>query len=154
MRLLLILALVLPATPLAAQLPTTPEAEVEAAIHALFDAMRSGDGDAAGALFHPEARLQSVASGAAGVTLRTSDAADFVAAIGAPRDEVWDEQISGLEIRVDGGLATAWMNYRFYRGDTFSHCGVNAVQLFNGADGWQIIQVADTRATSGCDERG
>jgi hypothetical protein len=46
---------------------------------------------------------------------------------------------------VDGPLATAWMDYTFHVGERFSHCGVNAFQLFRSDDGWQIIQIADTR---------
>jgi hypothetical protein len=43
------------------------------------------------------------------------------------------------------------MNYAFFAGDTFSHCGVNAFQLFKGADGWKIFHIADTRRREGCE---
>ena len=147
MPFLLVLAVLFAATPAAAQTSTEPGAEVERVIQALFDAMRAADGAAAEALFHPEARLQSVSGGAGSPALRSTPIADFLAAVGTPRDEMWDEKIDGLEVRVDGDLATAWMTYRFYRGTTFSHCGVNAVQLFRDAGDWRIIQIADTRRT-------
>ncbi len=79
------------------------------------------------------------------------DAIDaFVAAVGTPHDEVWDERIWNVQVRVDGNLATAWMDYAFYLGERFSHCGVNAFQLFRGPEGWRIIQIADTRRREGC----
>jgi hypothetical protein len=79
-----------------------------------------------------------------------TDIEGFLNAVGQPKDEVWDEQISGLVIQIDGNLATAWMNYSFYRGETFSHCGVNTMNLIQTADGWKIFSVTDTRRMEGC----
>lgn len=147
----LLLALVLvagPAGPVAAQNPAAsanPEAEVRAVIARLFDGMRAGDSTAVRSVFHPEARLQSAGARDGRPVLRTDPVGDFVRAVGTPHAEVWDERISGLEVRIDGPLATAWMRYRFHLGERFSHCGVNAVQLFRDESGWRIIQLADTR---------
>ena len=127
-------------------------AEVEAAVGRLFDAMRRADGAAAAALFHPEARLQSVSLQSGQPVLRANPASGFIEAIGAPRSEVWDERIWDLEVRVDGNLASAWMRYAFYLDDRFSHCGVNAIHLFRAPAGWQIIHIADTRRAEGCME--
>jgi len=128
------------------------EAEVEAVVNALFDAMRAGDATAAAALFHPEARLQSIGEQNGQPSLRGDEVAGFIEAIGAPHAEVWDERIWDLQILVDGGLATAWMRYAFYLGDTFSHCGVNAFQLFRDTEGWKILQITDTRRRDDCRE--
>lgn len=127
------------------------EEEVRGMVTALFDAMRTADGERAGALFHPDARLLSIGERNGVPVLSSTPAADFVRAIGTPRTEIWDERISGLEIRVDGNMATAWMNYGFFLGGQFSHCGVNAFQFFRDADGWRIIQVTDTRRQQPCD---
>lgn len=127
-----------------------PAAEIEAVVMELFDAMRAADGPKAAALFHPDARLQSVGEQNGRPTLRTQPIAGFVEAVGQARDIVWDERIENLEIRIDGRLATAWMNYTFYLDDDLSHCGVNSVQLFHGDQGWQIIQIVDTRRFEGC----
>lgn len=75
----------------------------------------------------------------------------FVQAVGAPHEEVWDERIWDAEVEVDGPLATAWIQYAFYVGETFSHCGVDAFQLFKGEDGWKIFHIADTRRQEGCE---
>lgn len=128
----------------------SPQDEVRAVVDSLFSAMRSGNGSAAAELFHPDALLYSVAEQDGQPILRVDPAAGFVQAVGAPRTQVWDERVSEVEIRVDGRLATAWMNYRFYIDDTFSHCGVNAVQLFRATRGWQIIQLTDTRRQEEC----
>jgi len=129
--------------PAAAQ--ASAEQEVRAVVDAMFDAMRKGDSTAMRRVFHPQARLMSTAVRQGTPTLRADSVDAFVRAVGTPHAEVWDERISNVEIRTDGELATAWMDYAFYRGTQFSHCGVNAFQLFRGTDGWKVISITDTR---------
>jgi hypothetical protein len=144
-----------PAAPLRAQQTTgvQAEAEVAAVVRRLFDGMRAGDSTVVRSVFHPAARLMTTAVRPDGQTMVRVDSIDtFVRAVGTPHEQVWDERIDGLEVRVDGPLATAWMRYTFYAGDRLSHCGVNAFQLFRAADGWKVIQITDTRRREGCPE--
>ncbi len=131
--------------------PSTEEAEVITVVERLFDAMRAGDSTAVRALFHPTARLVTTGVREGTPVLQAESVDRFVAAVGSPRTEVWDERIWNVEARVDDNLATAWMDYAFFLGERFSHCGVNAFQLFRTAEGWRIIQIADTRRREGCD---
>ena len=83
--------------------------------------------------------------------LEVMDSLDgFVTAVGTPRAEVWDERIWDTEVRVDGGLASVWTKYAFYRGEQFSHCGVDVFELVRRPDGWKIVHLADTRRTTNC----
>jgi hypothetical protein len=126
--------------------PAQAEQEVKAVVERLFNGMRAGDSAAVHAVFHPQARLQTTALRQGEPVLRTDSIEAFLRAVGTPHTEVWDERVSNLEIRTDGELATAWMDYAFYLDNRFSHCGVNALQLFRTKDrGWQIIQIIDTR---------
>ena len=126
------------------------EAAVRAALDALFAGMRAGDSTAVRDVFHDGARLYTAVgpSDTAGVSQTPVDA--FVESVGQPRERVWDERTWNVEVRVDGPLASAWVPYVFYRGDERSHCGVNAVQLVRGPDGWRILQLTDTRRQA-CD---
>jgi hypothetical protein len=135
------------ASPVRAQ---SAEAEVRSVVESLFDGMRTGDSTAVRRVFHPEARLLTVGVRGGQPSLRADAVDEFVRAVGTPHDQVWDERIWDLEIRVDDNLATAWMQYAFYVGESFSHCGVNAFQLFRGAEGWRVIQLTDTRRREGC----
>ncbi len=148
LRLIVPVLLAAAASPLAAQAPaaqTQEQQEVRQAVDRLFGGMRTGDSTVVRAAFHPEARLQTTAMRDGQSVLRTDSVGAFVRAVGTPHTEVWDERISNVEIRVDGPLATAWMDYAFYAGDKFSHCGVNAFQFFKASTGWQILQITDTR---------
>jgi hypothetical protein len=126
------------------------EEAVIAVIVGVFDAMRAADSTAFRAGMHREARLTTVADrdGRSAIQVVPMDA--FITAVGTARTEVWDERISRPEVRIDGNLATAWMNYSFYRDDQFSHCGINAMQLHRGEQGWRIVQIADTRRQDRC----
>ena len=122
-----------------------PVAQVKATIATLFDGMRAGDSTMVRSTFHPDMRLNTVAQDGEGYRLVGGDAERFLQAVGTPHDEAWDERIGEIDVRVDAGLATAWMAYRFYVGDTFSHCGVNSMQLARLDGRWQIVSLVDTR---------
>lgn len=127
-----------------------PERTVVKVVERLFDAMRGSDSAKARSTFHPAAQLIGTYTrdGAPQVRINSIDA--FIEALGTPHDQVWDERIWDVEVRMDGGLATVWTPYAFYLGDTFSHCGVDAFQLARGQDGWKIVSLADTRSHDGC----
>lgn len=146
MRPLLLATLLAVSAPVLAQTDAPgdrPVDAVRATVTRLFDGMRARDTAAVRAVFHPDARLMRAMqqNGAYRVAETPIDA--FVGALGQS-EVVWDERVGEVEVRVDDGLATAWMPYRFYAGDEFSHCGVNAIQLARVGNDWQIVQVMDT----------
>lgn len=144
----LVAACVLAAAPLRAQ---HPEQDVLAVIRRVFDGMRSGDSAMARSAFDASARLVSVSTDSAGnPTVSMADIDRFLAAVGRPRNEVWDERIWDTEVRVDGGLASVWTKYAFYRGEQLSHCGVDVFELVRRPDGWKIVHLADTQRRGNC----
>lgn len=150
-----ILTALLLALPLIAPAPARAQADEEAAVRAvvtrLFDGMRAGDGAAFAELFTPDARLQTAGVRRDGTPeLGSMQVDSFAALVSQPRDFVLDERITAWQVRVDGPLAVVTADYSFYAGERFSHCGIDAFQLFKGADGWKIFQLTDTRRTTGC----
>lgn len=131
----------------------TPEEEVRAVIDRLFDGMRAGDSTMVRSVFHPTMAMGTTFThrDTGAPTFQEGSADRFAEAVGTPHDEVWDERIWDVQIHVRDNLASAWMDYAFYAGDTFSHCGVNSFQLFRSAEGWKIIYLVDTRQRQGCE---
>ncbi|MEM8487839.1 MAG: hypothetical protein AAF564_19975 [Bacteroidota bacterium] len=131
------------------------DAEIKAVrqvIDNLFDGMRAGDADMVASVFAEGASLHRAGVDREGKPrLGNTPVSAFVEAVGRPTDKVWDERIWNVDIKVDDRLASAWMNFAFYLGDTFSHCGVNSVQFFKGADGWKMISLADTNHRDTCE---
>jgi hypothetical protein len=125
------------------------ETAVKAVIDQLFTGMQKHDTTMIKAVFHPSIRMQSI-----GMSRKTQQMelttengiADFVKQIGSlPASLAIEERLLSYEIRIDGQMATAWTPYEFYANGKFSHCGVDAFQLFKTPEGWKIIALADTR---------
>ena len=143
-------ALALPAAGQDAGLSEDEEA-VRSVVQRLFDGMRAGDSTDVRSTLDASARLVSTGARDGEPMMHSGSIDSFVEAVVQPHDEVWDERLWDIEIRIDDVLATMWTQYAFYVGPKLSHCGVDAFQLFKGADGWKIFQIADTRRTEGCE---
>ncbi|MFU8813377.1 MAG: nuclear transport factor 2 family protein [Balneolaceae bacterium] len=131
------------------------EADVHATIITLFDGMREADGEKFLAQLTPDATLHTVAPQPDGTTeRRAADLQQFAAAISQAGEGTLDEVIDSMEIHIDGHLATAWMHYTFIRAGTFSHCGVNTMNLVRSDGDWRIFSIVDTRRTEGCSAAG
>jgi hypothetical protein len=125
------------------------EREVMAVVQQLFDGMKVHDTVKMRAVLHPQARL--VSSGLKdGVPTASVEAIEgWLSAVGRGV-EPFDERLQNPVVKVDGGLASVWAEYHFYVGARFSHCGVDTFHLVKTADGWKIIDLADTRRKEGC----
>ena len=145
-RLIVSLLLVLSAGRVEAQV-ASDSAAITGVVTKLFDAMRARDTTTMRALFVPNASMQSLRD-----TAVTFDRIDgWIAGVArAPQGVVLDERLGPQQVRIDGNLATVWVDYWFYAGPRFSHCGVDAFQLARIGGAWKIFSVVDTRRTKGC----
>ena len=129
----------------------TDEEKVKVPIIAMFDGMRNSDTTLMRSAFAPGAILQSIAKNKEGlISVRNESINDFVAFIGKPHTEVYDERITFDVIKIDADLAIAWTPYEFYVSEKFSHCGVNSFQLVRLNGAWKIQYIIDTRRKEGC----
>lgn len=132
--------------------PDTDErAEVIAVVAALFEGMYQADSNAVRATFHPDVRLHTTYTDPDGhPRIVAGDIDQFVASVGQSEPGTFNERIWRYDVQISQNLASVWTPYTFFRGEEFSHCGVNTFQLFRSTAGWQIIQIADTREREGC----
>ena len=127
------------------------DALIRAAVDKLFNGMRSGDSSAVRSIFIPQSTLTTISVSATdSVMTHVSNIDDFVTAVGKPHTEKWDERIYDVKISTDGPMAIVWAPYKFYRGETFSHCGVNVFTLIRTKQGWKINAITDTRRKTDC----
>jgi cyanophycinase len=130
--------------------PTDPATrDAVSAVQKLFDAMRSSDTAAVRSVFHPDAKVFVPANGPSPSTIRVSGVNDFVRSI-ASATVRYDERFRDPDVRVDGNLAAIWTYYDFFRGGTFSHCGIDAFHLARMDTGWKIVQIAYTVRQERC----
>lgn len=129
----------------------TGEEEIKNTITRFFDGMRRSDSNLIRSAVAPTAVLQTIVKNKEGKTLvRSEEMNGFIQAVTKPHDKVYDERISFDVIRIDADLAVAWTPYRFYVGETFSHCGVNSFQLVKLDGQWKIQYIIDTRRKDNC----
>ena len=142
-----LLSLVVVASPLAAQ-QGAPDGPL-AAVERLFEAMRKRDTTAMRALFDSTARLVGTVDRTGQPALRGVSIEQWLQFVGRATQQL-DERIWDPVVQVDDNLATVWVKYEFVAGGQFSHCGVDAFQLFKSPTGWKIFQVADTQRRENC----
>jgi hypothetical protein len=139
------------AVPTAARAQTAPDRDVVlAVVRRLFDGMRAGDSAAVRSVFHPRALFVGALERQGTAQVRFEDPDEFIKAVGTPHEQVWDERTGNEVVHQDGTLAAVWMDYSFYLGDQFSHCGVDAFLLAREGADWKIVSLADTRRRQGC----
>ena len=129
----------------------TDEEEIKAVILNMFNGMRAADSAMVHQSFGTSVTFQRVQELPSGeVRIVNSDFNNFLTAVGTPHEDVWDEKILFETIQIDGKMASVWTPFKFYRGETFSHCGVNVFKLYKGADGWKIFHLVDTYRKDNC----
>ncbi len=125
---------------------------VKITIDNMFKAMKSSDAKLLKACFADSAILQTIARDKSGNSIVKNEVvADFAKMIGTMPKDAADERITYDMVKVDGQLAVAWTQYKFYFNGQFSHCGVNSFQLIRFNTGWKIQYLIDTRRKQGCE---
>ena len=120
--------------------------EVTQVIQDIFDGMRAGDSTRVAGHFFRSATMSSISVDNSGnPVIRPGSLQGWLNAIGTPREDILDERLWDIEVRIDGNLATVWTMYALYIGSNYSHCGVDAFQLFYNGSQWKVFHVADTR---------
>ena len=128
--------------------------EPQDVIESFFDGMRASDGEMLQTLITDDITLHTVTQSEGETVKVATDMNRFLESVSNAPTGLLNEQLTSLEVYTDGDLGTAWMKYNFFRGDEFSHCGVNSMNLIRTSDGWKIFSIVDTRKTGNCNVPG
>jgi ketosteroid isomerase-like protein len=123
-------------------------------IESFFDGMRASDGEILLSLVTDDITLHTVTQREGETVRAATDMSRFMESVSNAPVGLLNEELTSLVVHMDGDLATAWMEYNFFRGDEFSHCGVNSMNLIQTNEGWKIFSIVDTRRTDPCDGLG
>ncbi len=119
----------------------------------VFEGMRINDSSKISQHMHPRVKMQSVnINGESTKISEIGEASGWLKAVATEKDQIWDERTYNYQIQSTDKLASVWMDYAFYVGEQFSHCGVNSFQLVKMNEKWKIIYIIDTRKQQGCDD--
>ncbi len=126
--------------------PPADDTAVRAVITRMFDAMRARDTAAFRSIFAEGARLISTGNRNGTPAVEATPVEAFIGMIStAAPGQLLDERLQNTTVSISDNLASVWTDYRFYIGERFSHCGVDAILLARDSGGWKIIALADTR---------
>lgn len=122
-------------------------AAVKRVVLDLFDAMRSADTIKLKECFYSRdiPLFTSFKNQDGNYELKKGSLTEFIKSVGTPHDEIYDERLGSYSIHIDEGLASMTVDYYFFIGNTFSHCGVDFFEFYKTAEGWKIIFLSDTR---------
>lgn len=122
--------------------------DIKATIELFFDGMREMDSAKVASTLHPSIRLNTCFLSYDSVPkMASTDVKEFLIDV-VYHDEIWDEQITSWDIKIDLHFAQVWAEYNFIYNKKFSHCGVDAFQLVKENGKWLILQLTDTRRTN------
>ncbi|MBL0358793.1 MAG: nuclear transport factor 2 family protein [Chitinophagaceae bacterium] len=125
---------------------------IKKCISTFFDGMKANDTMMIKTSLDSSCFLFSVVKTKDGRTvLEAETIADFFKQVAQLKGNKLDEQLLSYDIKTDGAMAIAWMPYKFYFNEQFSHCGVNVFTLIKRADDWKIMGITDTRRKQGCE---
>ncbi len=123
-------------------------------VESMFEAMRTRDTALLRSVFEPGARLVGIRTRADGTNLvQTISVDQWVQIVAKDQRSDWTERAFNPVVKIEGTLAQVWAEYDFHFGTTFSHCGIDAVQLLRLNDRWLIVSIADTYQKTGCPTR-
>ncbi|TAF94936.1 MAG: hypothetical protein EAZ32_14215 [Cytophagia bacterium] len=129
-----------------AQVEVSEETKAQLPIKELFLGMKNNDSSLVRQAFVVGGRLETVAKNKEGVvSVKSTPLTQFFATIASSPSGSLDERLMGMDIKIDGDMATAWTPYEFFYNGQFSHRGVNAFQLVKINDHWKIWSIIDTR---------
>jgi len=134
----------------ASQAMSDAQHEVFAVVQQLFNGMREKDSTKMRATLHPEARLVTTGVRDSVPTVGLVSPTQWLAGVAGASASLLDERLRNPVVHVDAGLASVWAEYTFYIDGRMSHCGVDLFHLVRTAEGWKIIDLADTRHREGC----
>lgn len=134
-----------------AQTDSTQIKAVEKAVLQLFDGMRKGDSTMVRNAFTENPHLSTTYIDQNGnPQVEEGSLVGFLNGVGTPHDEMWDERLLSMEIKIDDGIAEVWTPYIFYLGEKRLHCGVNSFQMVKTEKGWKILNLVDSHRKDNC----
>ena len=128
------------------------DVEIRKVVDKLFQGMKSGDSAMVRSVFLTDNSFSTISKNSKDSVVVKSEgnAEGFIKAAGTAHKEIWDERIYDVIIKTDGPMAIVWAPYKFYLGNTFSHCGGNVYTIIQTIYGWKIKQITDTRRKTDC----
>ena len=132
--------------PLVAQKEEKSEKAIKSVINQFFEGLEKGDTTLLRSTCTSQPVLQTYMANRDGKwQIFTEDFNEFVAFVGTPTNDKYNEEIEFEAVLSESSLASVWTPYKFYFNGKVSHCGTNSFQLVKIDGIWKIQYILDTR---------
>ncbi len=134
---------------------TTPplsadEQAVKDVVNLFFDSLAKQDTLLMKKAVFPEGQVWTISNFSTpsryGTRFLTADLNNF-----NPGEQLLETPLS-FDIKVDNGIAMAWVPYEFHLNNEFSHCGVDIFTLLKDQGAWKITTISYSLEREGCSE--
>lgn len=113
---------------------------------------QSGDTIRMKRMTHPNLSLQTAYRNTAQeqvlLSVHPADLMKYVAAMA--KENQWEFRVQDTVLQVDGNIASVWVPFQFYQNASFGYCGAFSFTLTYTDDGWQILNVIESRRLANC----
>jgi len=133
----IVMAVLIGAVTLPAQISNTEKDAVVKAVQVFFDTMTARDVEGARAILQPQGRFHAMSMRDGKPDVRAFSNEEYFAILQASKQKM-RERTWNAEVSVNGLIATFRAPYDFWIDGKLSHCGVDAFDLIKTEDGWKI----------------
>lgn len=111
----------------------------------LHKALRDADAAVVRSLLHDEYRGISLQGPLDQRKIYVENREKAISDVAALKPGAWDVRILGAATEIDpNGMAHVWARYVFYLEGKPDHCGYESYSLYRTAEGWKVVNFADT----------
>ena len=120
--------------------------QIQSVVETFFKGFHEKDSTVINSVLNNSFNLNSISYKENNAVLKSYIGDTFISAVISRNDNpVWTEKLMSFEIKIDGPLANAWVEYEFWLDGKLSHCGVNSINLIKEKNGWKIFNITDSR---------
>lgn len=114
-------------------------------IELLHKALRDADASVVRSLLHDEYRGISLQDPLDQRKIYVENREKAITDVAALKPGAWEVRILVASTEIDpNGMAHVWAKYVFYFEGKPDHCGYESYSLFQSAEGWKVVNFADT----------
>ena len=104
--------------------------QIQSVVETFFKGFHEKDSTVINSVLNNSFNLNSISYKENNAVLKSYIGDTFISAVISRNDNpVWTEKLMSFEIKIDGPLANAWVEYEFWLDGKLSHCGVNSIHL-------------------------
>ena len=125
--------------------------QIQSVVETFFKGFHEKDSTVINSVLNNSFNLNSISYKENNAVLKSYIGDTFISAVISRNDNpVWTEKLMSFEIKIDGPLANAWVEYEFWLDGKLSQIkfgegSFTSIHLIKEKNGWKIFNITDSR---------